>query len=398
MLARLVEHPPIDRADPQLREAALNAATCIEQEGRGAFCETLVTDDDLWQMFGEYTLIEDVFGTERADAALRGRRLTSVAAEAAAAQSGATAPVAGAAVAGTAAVAGAAPAPALPQAPVGPGPTTPSGPGQVIRGPWQAPRTTPRIPPGAVGPAIVIVVGVYVTVLLVEFGSFQSKAFDAGYRYLPSGRGVCMRGCHSPRAPQQPSRPFEFPPLIPEPSTPSEDLLRDWLRQTPPVSGPQEEPGEGTAPVPEPRTERRRRRREDECFLVEAFPLGGNAEHDALAAFVTGQPVEYILSTSDGVFSARYDGKDAIDTLYEIKTRHDFLHLLDQPERRLGPRGRRAISEGVPGIISQLENQAMVAAVCGFEFRVATNNLGVVDILRALAPGITVEFVAFPWP
>lgn len=144
--------------------------------------------------------------------------------------------------------------------------------------------------------------------------------------------------------------------------------------------------------------EREREREHESCSLTELFPLGGNREHDALAAFVTGQPVEYQLTTTDGIFSARYDGMDAAGTLYEIKTRHDFLHLLDQPDARLGPRGVRAIAEGVPNIIDQLENQAMVAAACGYEFRVATNNLGVVEVLRELGPGVPVEYVEFPWP
>lgn len=260
-LERLYRYSARELGDPQLQEAALNVATCIEQEGRGAFCETLVTDDDLWHMYGEYSLIEDVLGTERADAALRDHNLTSVAAEAvggevAATGSGATAPAAGVAVAGA--------APALPQAPVGPAPTAPTRPPlRVIPGGGgaPAPRSVPRAPGGAVGPVIVIAVGIAVYVQLSEYGAFQTKAFDAGYRYLPSGYGVCMRGCHSPRAPQRTQPPFEFPLPEPEPLTPAEtDQLRDWIRQLPPISGPQEEPGEGTAPIPVPRTERRRSR------------------------------------------------------------------------------------------------------------------------------------------
>lgn len=157
--------------------------------------------------------------------------------------------------------------------------------------------------------------------------------------------------------------------------------------------------GLGLAAVPRTRPRlTRRSRRQSECQIEPAFPLGGNAEHDALAAHVTGAPVEYIVTTPEGL-SARYDGKDAIDTLYEIKTRHDFLNLLDQPEARLGPAGRRVLSDAVPNLMFQFHEQALVAAECGYEFRIATNNPNVLQILRELAPpGVHVELVHFPWP
>ena len=254
-------------------------------------------------------------------------------------------------------------------------------------------------------PVAVGVVLVLAVVDLVSWGRFQTTLRQHGYIILPNPLAVCIGSCHQPTRPSQPFREFpDFPPLTPTPFPPpgqiSPDLER-WIRDQSPRSGPrQTSPTQDVGPTAQPRPDpaRRRRRRGDECIMQEAFPLGGNAEHDALAAFVTGQPVEYILSTSAGFLTARYDGKDAGDTLYEIKTRHDFLNLLDQPQQRLGPRGRGALGEGVPNLIAQIENQAMVAALCGYEYRIATNNPRILQLLRDLAPGVPVELVQFPWP
>jgi hypothetical protein len=221
---------------------------------------------------------------------------------------------------------------------------------------------------------------------LWKLGQFQEALREQGFIILEEALSLCISGCHQPSRPSSGFR--EFPDLrefeFPAPQTPFPFQQRGretWpdLRGWPDVEA---EPS-------------RRRRGRRGCVLTEAFPLGGNAEHDALAQRVTGAPVEYILVASNRVHTARYDGKDAIDTLYEIKTRHDFLNLLDQPYQRLGPRGRGALGGGVPEAIRQIENQTMVAEMCGYEYRVATNNLRIVEILRDLAPGVTVEYVAF---
>jgi hypothetical protein len=93
---------------------------------------------------------------------------------------------------------------------------------------------------------------------LVAFGSFQHKAFAAGYIYLPSPRSVCMRGCHSSPSPA-PSRPldvpFEFLRPTPGPLSP-DDLgrIQEWLsRQSPqpaPAPGPRPTPAPQPAPAP----------------------------------------------------------------------------------------------------------------------------------------------------
>ncbi len=46
-------------ADAQMQSAAAAIRLCRE---RGTGCDLLVTDDDLWSMYGEYDLIQDAFG------------------------------------------------------------------------------------------------------------------------------------------------------------------------------------------------------------------------------------------------------------------------------------------------------------------------------------------------
>jgi hypothetical protein len=48
----------------------------------------------------------------------------------------------------------------------------------------------------AAAPAVVIVFGIIVSVQPWNLKQFHLKLWRAGYKFQPSPRGVCMRGCH----------------------------------------------------------------------------------------------------------------------------------------------------------------------------------------------------------
>jgi hypothetical protein len=215
------------------------------------------------------------------------------------------------------------------------------------------------------------------------------------FRPRPATGPVAQRPVEFPTQGSGALKPQELPFEEPVPSSGVRPVPRPAGASPPATAGPS--PRAPTRPfpvIPTPELSPEPRQREqDKCTFTEEFPLGGNKEHDAVARLVTGKPVEYTVRR--GRFAARYDGMDAIGTLYEVKTRHDFLNLLDQPGARLGPRGRRVIGEAVPGLIAQVENQEMVAALCGREYRLATNNPRVLTILRELFPTVPVELFPF---
>jgi hypothetical protein len=262
--------------DPRLRAAAEGVQRCRAKGGRA--CEILVSDEDIWSMYGEYQLIESVFGSERADAALANHDLSRVAAEASAAAPGGP---------GGGAVLGAAAAGAARTLPVNPPVTTPNPPVRpplrLIPGGGGAPRPAPGpgIGPGPAVGAAVIVFGVYVIADLAAFGAFQQKLFAAGYVHLPSPRGVCMRGCHSPRAPRPSTpRPFETPADFPAPSTgpltPADlEAIRRFIEGSRPSTTPG--PGPGVSPTPQPR-----RREQENCFQLNpgALPCTESSDRD----------------------------------------------------------------------------------------------------------------------
>jgi hypothetical protein len=221
--------------DPRLSEAAFNVRRCREEGGY--YCEILVTDDDIHSMYAEWSLIESVYGRDKADKAIADHKLREVAMWAAAEkeQPGQTT---GALPQGGVAIGSAAPALAPTPTPSGPG-TLPSGwtsaspantnipAAQSAAGAAESTAArglaSPKpIPVAAAGVALVVVFGVAVTVQLVRLGAFQRKLFEAGYKHLPSPRGVCMRRCHS--GSENVPHTFDFPepalPMVPGRWTP----------------------------------------------------------------------------------------------------------------------------------------------------------------------------------
>ena len=60
-------------------------------------------------------------------------------------------------------------------------------------------------------------------------------------------------------------------------------------------------------------------------------PSGGHDEHDAFAAHISGWPVEFVL-TAPGFPPRSFDAMDCMGVLYEVKTHHDALRLVDLPD------------------------------------------------------------------
>jgi hypothetical protein len=246
--------------DPTLSEAAYNVRLCREQGGH--YCEILLTDDDINSKYAEWTLIEDVFDRETANKAIVDHNLAEIAARAAAevkkrqAATGQYGVAAGGLV-------------ALKPLPVS-APVPPTSAPLPYITPLAPPANVnvPVAPPAgvsaAVVPAAVVVFGIIVVVQLWNLGQFQQKLWRAGYKFLPSPRGVCMRDCHQgtrdlPRISDFPSpatleplppSPFQFPP------EPVQQLPRGYEPLKP-------LPRPVTPPVPKPRpdTERRKRRK-----------------------------------------------------------------------------------------------------------------------------------------
>jgi hypothetical protein len=386
--------------DPALAEAAFNVRLCRERGG--VFCETLVTDDDINSKYAEWSLIESVYGSDIADKAITDHKLHEVAEGAAAQRKRTASSQPGVAVGGLVAVAPAvaptvAPAIAPAVAPAGGGAAT------LPSSLWNIPAANSNVAVAgtqgatvatAAAVAAFVVFGVVVTVQLVHLSAFQRKLFAAGYKHLPSPRGVCMRGCHQgtqnlPRVTEFPDPQFLRPraPLTPigqhEPFSPEDfDELKDFF------------------PRAEPRVDPRREEKKKRCEEIPRPPRGGNPEHDALAQFVTGSPVEYQVITPEGL-AKQFDGKDEIDVLYDVKTRHDFLNVLGMPNAPLTRGGAWRMSSGVGKLRADAAIEQIIAVRCGYEFHIATNNLQVVEAMRELLGDIVdpdqIEFVNFPW-
>jgi hypothetical protein len=133
---------------------------------------------------------------------------------------------------------------------------------------------------------------------------------------------------------------------------------------------------------------------------------GGSAEHDALAAHISGWPMEFRLTTPDGV-SRSFDAMSDTGVLYEVKTGHDMAQLLSDPDWPGPlPAGRaphlRNVADVGSGWGGQIEEQSYIAGRCGYEYRVATNNQLLVGILREalreFLPERDIELWNFPWP
>ena len=140
---------------------------------------------------------------------------------------------------------------------------------------------------------------------------------------------------------------------------------------------------EQTSPTPKLDPAEQRRRRRKRCVIQPMFPRGGNAEHDALAKFVTGAPVEYLVITPEGA-SKQFDGMDEAETLYDVKTKHDFLRILDLPEARLTVRGAASTAAGVSKLRTDTLTEVLIADHCGYDFRMATNNPNAVQLMREI--------------
>jgi len=390
-------------SDPTLSEAASEVRRC--REAGGYYCEILVTTDDINSKYADWTLIDEVLGSRIANQAIVDHKLNEVAQQAAntfkkqqAAMSGQPGQY-GVAMGGLVALA---PAPVSVPVPV-PVPVPPVAPvtvpGSFLGGTAAnsnvALAAGPKpIPVAAAGVAIIVVVGIIVTVQLWKLGQFQRKLWDAGYKYLPSPRGVCMRGCH--QGSQNLPRTFD----VPDP-----DLLVPLKPRFGPRSGPLnpteiDEITKFLEPQPWPESQPREKRRA-RCKEMPGFPRGGNVEHDALALHVTGRPFEYIVTTPEGA-TKQFDGKDLIGTLYDVKTRHDFLRILGRPDVALTFPGVQAMSSGVARLRAETSYELQVAERCGYEFHIATNNLQVVQTMREILGDIMdrddIEYVHFPWP
>jgi type II secretory pathway pseudopilin PulG len=138
----------------------------------------------------------------------------------------------------------------------------------------------------------------------------------------------------------------------------------------------------------------------DRCFVIPQGPRGGNAEHDALAARITGQPVEYLVISPSGR-SKQFDGMDETNTLYEVKTRHDFIRVIDiiDSASQLTDRQIRVISVWIPDLHDDIEEESIIAYECGHPFHVATNNRNIIQALRVILndilPADQIEYVPF---
>ena len=377
--------------DPTLSEAAFNVRQCREQGGY--YCEILVTDDDINSMYAEWTLIEDVFDRDTANKAIVDHKLHEVASGAAAevkkrqAATGQYGVAAGGLI-------------ALKPFPVS-APVPPTSAPLPYLTPLAAPANE-NVPLGAAGPRVaavaipvaVVVFGIIVAVQLWKLGEFQRKLWGAGYKFLPSPRGVCMRECH--QGTRNLPRTFDLP----------EPITLEPLNPLGPLSGPLS-PGElkdieeWLNPIPrlDP-AEKERRRREKDCIIYPTFPRGGAPEHDALAKFVTGQPVEYLVITPE-VNSKQYDGMDSIGTLYDVKTRHDWLAVLGRPAALLTAGGAWRIATGVGKLREDAIYERDVAQRCGHAFHLATNNRQAAREMREVLGDILspeeIEYVEFVW-
>lgn len=139
--------------------------------------------------------------------------------------------------------------------------------------------------------------------------------------------------------------------------------------------------------------------KKEKCFISEAAPRGGNDEHDAFAMSVTGSPVEYLLTSEEGE-KYQYDGMDAGQTLYEVKTRHQFLKIIGQPDiPSWSPRQTLAISGSVSSLREQIRRAQRIANSCGYEFRMAVNDYDVCLLMRELLGDIiySPDYIEF-WP
>ena len=255
--------------DPALSEAASNVRLCREQGGY--YCEILLTDDDINSMYAEWTLIEDVFNRETANKAIVDHNLREVASRAAAevkkrqAATGQYAVAAGGLVALK-------PLPVSMPIPPTSAPlpyitplATPANANVALleTGTGAAAETGTAAATGASTaaaalPVAVVVFGIIVAVQLWNLGQFQQKLWRAGYKFLPSPRGVCMRGCH--QGTRNLPRTFDFP----EPNFPP--LPRSRLEPFGPRSGPlspgkQEDIEKELKPFPQPEPEQPKRRR-----------------------------------------------------------------------------------------------------------------------------------------
>ncbi|HEU5137483.1 MAG TPA: DUF4157 domain-containing protein [Steroidobacteraceae bacterium] len=400
--------------DPTLAAAANDVRNC--RELGGPYCEMLVTDADIHRMYGQWTLIEDVKGREVANRAIRDHKLPEVAQQVAIEKAKADQEKQSQAPTGGVMMGGLAVAPLAPLAPatttfqVGAGTAANLNTARVAvqssslissatAANSNVAALAPKpVPVAAVGPAIVIVFGIVVTVQLVGMASFQSKLWAAGYRFLPSPRGVCMRGCHQSK-PQLPDP--EFPDL--EPFAPTR------IDPTPTLLGPRGGqrtwdltdvfPHTDVSPDPKRRDKDRRDRK---CkFDGTARPRGGNPEHDALAHQVTGSPEEMKVTTPEGE-SKQFDGEDFTGTLYDVKTRHDFLRLLNTTTMPLTPGQVWGLANGVAKLREEVQYEQKVASRCHRRFHIATNNFPVVVLMRDVLGDIMdrdrIEFESMPWP
>jgi hypothetical protein len=407
--------------DPTLSQAASNVRRCREEGGY--YCEILVTDDDINSMYAEWSLIESVYDRETADKAILDHKLrevsqraTGVKKQEAAAQGQAA--QYSVAVGGLTAL-----APSTAPAPTGLGtlPNWSAGTANtnvaVANSNIAAAQSTAAVEtgvlettaPGAVaapvtavavaGVALLVVWGIIVTVQLGRLGEFKKKLIAAGYKYLPSPRGVCMHNCH--QGSQNLPRTFDFPePVFPVPRNPFDFPVKPFGPRSGPLIPTDLDDIADLFPraVPRLKPDRKEDKRKG-CKIYPAYPRGGNPEHDALAAFVTGAPVEYLVITPEGK-SKRFDGMDELGVLYDVKTRHDWLRILGLPDVVLTFPRNRSVSFGTGRLRAETNYEQEVAKRCGHDFHLATNNLQVVQDMREILGDIItpdkIELVDFP--
>jgi hypothetical protein len=388
--------------DPALSKAAYDVRLCRELGSK--YCEILVTDEDINSMYAEWSLIESVYDSDVADQAIRDHKLREAAKNAAEQAKRQEASGNGTGLAVMGGLTGLAglitTAPSTPSPSIGGGVTTAikKSAQEIAKERWAEQlkrklaeearrKLAARIATG-VGITTVVVFGVVVSVQLWNLKVFQEKLYAAGYKYLPSPRGVCMRECH--QGSQNLPRPFDFP-----------ERTSPWPRSGPFSPGELRDIDEWLNPIPQPDpAEKERRRRREDCTIKEARPRGGNREHDALAERVTGEPVEYLVITPERA-SKQFDGMDLSGTLYDVKTRHDWLVVLGLPAAPLTVEGASKIAFGVGKLRAETIYERDVAQRCGHAFHLATNNLQVVQEMREILGDILshdeIEYVRFDW-
>ncbi|MEP6861374.1 MAG: hypothetical protein ABJE66_12170 [Deltaproteobacteria bacterium] len=144
-------------------------------------------------------------------------------------------------------------------------------------------------------------------------------------------------------------------------------------------------------PRPNPRAKPEEPENKRGCFAEWVAREGGNTCHDMCAQSISGVPLEYQVTTPEGL-SVSFDAVDLATTLYEVKTGYRYM-LNRSPDAHLADQQKKTRE----GWLAQSQQQLLVANRCGYPLVWSFNEPDVAEYAAGLIEPLT-EAIDCPCP